>query len=118
MNVIFQCGPGGTIQAITDCTSPPLRNVCYDGGPGKDDYCDAPSSFSDVVEQRRLSMLSSAKMRIPEEIKEGRGNGKSENAVGAALEVLEKALHEKKAKSDVFKDPVEALVIVAMALEM
>jgi len=39
-------------------------------------------------------------------------------ALSAAVEVLAEALHERKAKAEGFKDPAEALAVVAVALEL
>ena len=63
-------------------------------------------------------MPSSAKMRVLEKVEGAQGSGRYEKAVDAAFEVLEKALREKQAAADGSKDPVEALVVIAMALEL
>ncbi len=110
-NVLFQCTNAfGSIEVVYDCLRP-----CLDGGEGKDDYCQPTNG---VTEQHRVGGLltsSSAKMRnLQHETKHDR----KIEALSAAVEVLAEALHERKAEAEGFKDPAEALAVVAVALEL
>ncbi|KAI4171475.1 MAG: hypothetical protein LQ343_004213 [Gyalolechia ehrenbergii] len=110
-HVLFKCINGfGSIEMLYSC-----HGKCQDGGRGNDDHCaDDADVLTSKPRQQTISTLSSARMHHLEQQKQ---DEKVEDAI-AALQILEEALTEKKAKIEGYENPADALAIVAVALEL
>ncbi|KAL8787560.1 MAG: hypothetical protein Q9213_002122 [Squamulea squamosa] len=115
--VLFKCDDGrsGSLTALSLCL-----DGCEPGSYGNNDYCKGGYGDPDRDERSQKYFGRLAKSR-PATIRHhghGAGYSRKSDRAGEALRYLAKALEEKKAKAAEYRDPIEALAVVAEALEL
>ncbi|KAL8767057.1 MAG: hypothetical protein Q9209_006351 [Squamulea sp. 1 TL-2023] len=119
-NVLFRCDGGlfGSITAMTNCAR--YGGECLDGGRGHSDYC--KGGLGDPNRgggsQKYLGGLAESHPATIRHHGHEAGYGRKNDRAGEALRVLAEALEEKKAEAAEYRDPTEALAVVAEALEL